>query len=235
VRRRLLLAPLALAGGLGAFLLTRREEPPAAPSAGAPAAPLAPAAPAPPRARVTIFVAPPLLDTGGALVVAAVPVPEAAWRAIPAGVDPALPPAAVAGREEDGPGDRRFDAVAAASVTVVEIRYPEGGTYSVDVRPLPGPEGSPARALEARRVPVEAGRIEAGRMTDPETRGALAWPSVEGYAVIGPGRDADWARLAAGTLPRAFREPVAVRRGEGVRTLSLTEDQVRRLVVAPRG
>lgn len=91
---------------------------------------------------------------------------------------------------------------------------------------MPGTDDALGRSLRTERVSVGS----VGLMIDPENGAELAWPSTSVIAIIGPGRDAGWARLADDAFSGAFREGVAIRSREGTRTLALSEEQVRRLV-----
>lgn len=179
-----------------------------------------------PKAHVTIYLDPALVASGGALVVAGVPMPEAAWRSIPAGDNPAMLDPANPKGAQAGPADRHFGAVVAGAVAVVEFRYPEGGTYTFNIRPMPGTDEALGRSLTTQ----SAGVGSSSEMRDPETGGEMAWPSVTLVAILGPGRDAGWTRVADSALTRAFDEGVVIRHYEGVRTLSLSGDQVWRFV-----
>jgi hypothetical protein len=183
------------------------------------------------KTHVTIYLGLPLLEEGGAVVVAGRKVPEAQWRAVQGGPNPAAGDMANPKRAHVRPGDRHFGAVANSPVTVVEFIYPEGGSYTFNLLPLPEHQARYGTSLRTTRVSVGSGGIQ-----DPETRELIDWPSLSDIAVLGPDRDESWARLAGATYFNAIDQPGAkISRFEGVRTIELSRELIVKYVVNPKG
>lgn len=180
------------------------------------------------RTHLTIYLEPPLLDEGGSIVVAGIPVPDEEWQAIANGPNPANDDSANPKTRDVQPSDRHFGAVVSSPASAVEFRYPESGSYTFNLRIHPN-HGA-RDDLQTKQILVGSGNT-----IDPETGERLEWPSQAVIHIVGPKRDEEWARLMAFTFKRAFSrgEPddVSVSRFEGVRILSLSDDAIERFVV----
>lgn len=176
-------------------------------------------------AHVTIYLKSPLLTEGGAVIVAGRTLPEAAWRSLASGPNPAAADPENPKRLGVKPGDRHFGVEATSPVTVVEFFYPESGTYTFNFRLAESERtaGTDPEHFRTERVSVGSASL----MTDPEGGALVEWPSMSVVAVHGPGRDAGWARLASSTFSNAYGEPLAVTHYEGARTIALSEAQIR--------
>jgi hypothetical protein len=180
--------------------------------------------------HVTIYLEPPILEEGGAIIVSGVPVPHEEWRTIPPGENPAANDVENPKTQEVEAQDRHFGAIASSPVTVVEFPYPENGSYTFNFLPA-----KPYREKFAERLNTEHLLTGSGsKIVDPETTKYIDWPSVDTIAVLGSKRDRGWVRLAKGTFTKAFDDGVVMKHYEGVRTISLTSEQIEKYVVEPR-
>ncbi|MCE6073980.1 hypothetical protein GOZ89_17850 [Agrobacterium vitis] len=135
------------------------------------------------RSQLTIYVAPPLLEKGGTVIVVSNSVPLDKWRDLPQGDNPARDDPQNDKKKEIGPGDRLFGAVASTKVSIIEFVYPEGGTFGFNLVPLRKATGDDAvgPALMTKRVLVGDGGYK-----DWETGKEYLWESVSTIYVAGP-------------------------------------------------
>lgn len=175
--------------------------------------------------HVTIYLEPPILVEGGAIIVAGRPIPDDEWRSIPQTRNLASGDAENPKRDQVQASDRLFGAVIRSPVSIVELAYPENGSYTFNIMAAP-----PYRAeYEARLRTQEVLVGSADMVPDPEG-GYVDWPSMTVIAVQGTLRSTSFARLANATFSNALSEASPVETFEGLRVISLTPDQIERSV-----
>ncbi len=182
------------------------------------------------KSHVTIYLEPPILQEGGAVIVSGVPVTDDVWQKIPKGNNPAADDHQNPKREQVGPQDRLLGAVASSPVTIVEFSYPQSGSYTFNFLPAKPYQREFGATLRTELILTGSG----SRMVDPETKKHIEWPSMETIAVIGTKYNQDWARVVDATFASALYEDLVIARYEGVRTIALTPEQIRRYVVEPK-
>lgn len=174
------------------------------------------------RAQYTLYVAPPLLLTGGTVIVTAKEIPLEQWRDLPDGPNPAREDAANAKRDELKAGDRLFGAEISMPVSIVEIVYPQGGTYGFNLVAASGaPDDVPA--LESRRIGV--GR---GSFVMPESGERIEWPSVSTIHIAGPEVSEGDSRLVRHDSADLMRQRPPARHYEGAIVYEPTPEQIAR-------
>ena len=132
----------------------------------------------PVKSHLTIYVAPPLLTEGGAVVVAAIPIDEEEWRALD-GLNLADEDPDNAKRPQLGANDRLFGVRAESTATIIELFYPETGTYGFNF--VPARDAGPGANLRTERI-----LIGSGGWSDYENDIVYQWPDVSTVHVDGP-------------------------------------------------
>ena len=133
------------------------------------------------KAQLTIYVAPPLLDSGGTVIVVANPISRAEWQALPDGDNPAEADPNNTKKKELREGDRLFGVEASSKVSIVEFVYPEGGTFGFNLV-ASDKSGRSRPPLRTREIAIGDG----GGYTDWETGKHVTWDYVSVIHVLGP-------------------------------------------------
>lgn len=132
------------------------------------------------KAQLTIYVAPPLIETGGTVIVVANPIPLEKWQNLADGENAADADPANEKRKELKPGDRLFGVTASTKVSIIEFVYPEGGTFGFNFTAMEEPHkrGPPLRTKEIL--------IGDGGYTNWKTGEDVTWDYVSVIHVLGP-------------------------------------------------
>ena len=130
------------------------------------------------KAQLTIYVDQPLLSEGGTVIVAANPVSDETWAALPEGKNLAKDDIHNLKRGELGPGDKLFGVLASQTTTLVEFVYPKGGTFGFN---LVARNSSDIRAPELRTREILVGDGGANHSLTGEP-----WDYVSTILVLGP-------------------------------------------------
>jgi hypothetical protein len=180
------------------------------------------------RSQLTIYVAPPLLEKGGTVIVVSNPVPLAEWRDLPQGDNPARDDPHNEKKKNLQPGDRLFGAVVSTKVSIVEFVYPEGGTFGFNLVPLPTASGgaATAQALMTKRVLVGDGGYK-----DWKTGKEYIWESVSTIHVVGPEATEGDSRSASVAEAEIMNLPPNKTTYEGVTVLAPTDEQLDQVIV----
>lgn len=133
------------------------------------------------KAQLTIYVAPPLLDTGGTVIVVANPVLPEKWKGIPEGPNPAMNDPRNTKKEELRDGSRLFGVVASSKVSIVEFAYPKDGTFGFNLVAL-DKSGRSRPPLRTREIAIGDG----GGYTNWETGEHVTWDYVSVIHILGP-------------------------------------------------
>ncbi|OOW67891.1 hypothetical protein Xmar_06160 [Xanthomonas axonopodis pv. martyniicola] len=134
--------------------------------------------------RLIVSADAPMLEKGGAVIVLARPIPDRQWRHLESATS------------SDAGDEKQFQVTVASPASIIELHYPETGTYSFKLRPA-------ARAkppfLQSRRVLI--GQAD---LTDPQTKHQVHWPSMSVVHVSGNTYPEGWARILASTFDVPF-------------------------------
>lgn len=139
------------------------------------------------KSHLTIYVAPPLLTEGGAVIVAAIPMPEDEWRALD-GENLAENDPNNRKRPTLASTDRLFGVRATSTATIIEMFYPENGTFGFDL--VPAPDVARPPQLKTERILVGD-----GGWTDRKKGVTYDWPDVSTIHVAGTRHNEDFARM----------------------------------------
>ena len=170
------------------------------------------------KAQLTIYVAPPLLDQGGTVIVVANPISLEEWKNCPEGANPAAADPNNEKKKTLKADDRLFGVVASTKVSIVEFVYPDEGTYGYNFVAVEDPA--------KRRPPLRTKQILAGSQRDlsegpnPKTKDASV------IHVYGPGASQADSRIARANQDRIERLNPRKTIYEGVFLLSPTDEQV---------
>ncbi|MCF1454336.1 hypothetical protein ACQZ61_07740 [Agrobacterium vitis] len=180
------------------------------------------------RSQLTIYVAPPLLEKGGTVIVVSNSVPLDKWRDLPQGDNPARDDPQNDKKKEIGPGDRLFGAVASTKVSIIEFVYPEGGTFGFNLVPLRKATGSDATspALMTKRVMVGGGGYR-----DWKTGKEYLWESVSTIYVAGPEASEGDSRSASVAEAEIMNLPPPKTTYEGVTVSAPTDEQLKQVII----
>ncbi|WP_210206050.1 hypothetical protein [Rhizobium sp. UGM030330-04] len=156
--------------------------------------------------RLRIAVDEPMLTKGGAVIVAARPISGRDWRLL----------------ETEGSAnayEKEFRVKVSSPASIVELVYPEGGTYSFRLEPV---SGHASGMFVTREI-----RVGSAMVIDPETRQQVDWPSMSIIHVGGTVYDEGWARIFSSTFDLAFENrdesAFSVRRFAAGRIIGLSE------------
>lgn len=162
--------------------------------------------------RLSITVDEPMLTKGGAVIVAARPVSDSEWHSL---------------QESGGnanPLTKEFRIRVSSPASVVELVYPESGTYSFKLEPI----------FDQVRLATREIRVGSAVVTGPETKQRVDWRSMSIIHVGGTVYDEGWARVLSSTFDLAFESSdegaVSVQRFAAGRILSLSEDAIETFV-----
>jgi hypothetical protein len=180
------------------------------------------------RSQLTIYVAPPLLEKGGTVIVVSNPVPLSEWHNLPEGDNPARDDPQNEKKKDLGQGDRLFGAVVSTKVSIVEFVYPEGGTFGFNLVPLRAKDGSGATgpALMTKRVLVGGGGYR-----DWKAGKNYFWESVSTIYVAGPEATEGDSRSASVAEAEIMNLPPPKTTYEGVTVSAPTDEQLNQVIV----
>lgn len=170
------------------------------------------------RSHLTIYVAPPLLTEGGAVIVAAIPIPETEWRALE-GENLAEDDPNNRQRPTLASTDRLFGVRATSTATIIEMFYPENGTFGFDLVPAPDIARPP-------RLETELVLVGDGGWTDLKKGISYKWPDVSTIYVSGPANGEDFARLIRTSQVDLMRQYPDESYYEGANVYSPTIEQI---------
>lgn len=174
--------------------------------------------------QLTIYVAPPLLKTGGTVIVVSNPVSADEWRNMREGHNPAREDAGNAKQRDVGVGDRLFGAVASARVSVVEFVYPQGGTFGFNLVPEPTALAAGA-TLRTKRV-----LIGSGGWKEWSTGNEHIWENVSTIHVAGPDVSEGDSRMATAAEAEIMNLRPARTVYEGAIVYAPSEEQLGRIL-----
>lgn len=110
--------------------------------------------------------------------------------------------------------------------SIVDVVYPESGTYRFKFQ---SPPGSNAPPLETREVLTGSAEV-----TNPQTKKQVSWPSMSVIYVEGATYNEGWARIFASTFDLAFnsedKAAVSIERFPAGRVLSLSRSEIETFV-----
>ena len=122
------------------------------------------------------------------------------------------------------PLTKEFRIRVSSPASVVELVYPESGTYSFKLEPI----------FDQVRLATREIRVGSAVVTDPETKQRVDWRSMSIIHVGGTVYDEGWARVLSSTFDLAFESSdegaVSVQRFAAGRILSLSEDAIETFV-----
>ncbi len=160
--------------------------------------------------RLIVTVDAPMLEKGGAVIVLARPMAEQEWRLLE-------------GVKSNNAGyEKEFQINVTSPASIVELRYPETGTYSFKLQSAEEKKTGP---LQSR--PVLIGQAD---VMDPETKKQVHWPSINVVHISGTTYPEGWARILASTFDEAFKsdapDTYVVTRFPAGRLISLTPNAI---------
>ncbi len=135
------------------------------------------------KAQLTVYVAPPLLDTGGTVIVVANSIPLEQWNKLAEGNNPARDDPNNEKKSTIQSGDKLFGAVASTKVSIIVFVYPENGTYGFNLVGL-----NQSDDPDKRNKPLQTKRILVGDggYVDWSTGQEFTWEDVSTIHVLGP-------------------------------------------------
>lgn len=178
------------------------------------------------KAQLTIYVAPPLLDQGGTIIVVANEIPLEQWKTLPAGENPAMADGANEKRNSLKAGDRLFGVVASTKVSIVEFVYPEGGTFGFNLMSTQTASG--AHPLQTKEILIGDGP----GYKDWETGQDVVWDDyVSTIHVLGPSASEGDSRVVRADSGRIMEQRPLRTKFEGATLSSPTDQQIDDAVV----
>ncbi|MBA8879016.1 hypothetical protein [Phyllobacterium myrsinacearum] len=132
------------------------------------------------KAQLTVYVAPPLLNDGGTVIVVANPITLEKWKALPKGENAADSDLQNGKHKDLKHDDRLFGVVASTKVSIIEFVYPEGGTFAFNLVAMDKP-GKEKTLLNTREVEIGSGGYTIWR-----TGETVLWDYVSNVHVYGP-------------------------------------------------
>ncbi|WEO70544.1 hypothetical protein [Agrobacterium vitis] len=164
--------------------------------------------------RLIITVNQPMLETGGAVIVAGRSMPENQWRLLKADAD---------GRTSQ---EKVFHASISSPGSIIELFYPDTGTYTFKF------EADPKH--QERSLVTKLLTIGSGQSTDPETKEQISWDSTSDIHVVGDQYDEGWARIFHSSFGIALADgsasDVTVERFSAGRVISLSAHAINKFV-----
>ncbi len=180
------------------------------------------------KAYLTIYVAAPLLDNGGTVIVISNPISVEQWKALPRGENATDTDPLNAKREALKKGDRLFGVVASTNTSIIEFVYPEGGTFGFNFVAMNTP-GKEPRALRTQEILVGDGGY-----TDRSTGQNIVWEYVSTIHVFGPKTSEDNSRAARVFSSEIMNLHPRKTLYEGANLYSPTDEQVEKAVLTPQ-
>ncbi|SON84796.1 Secreted protein [Xanthomonas phaseoli pv. phaseoli] len=135
--------------------------------------------------RLIVTVDAPMLEQGGAVIVSARPIADREWRLLEGA------------RSTKAGYEKEFQVTVASPASIIELHYPESGTYSFKLQPA---ARAKTHQLQSRRVLI--GQAD---LTDPQTKRQVHWPSMSVVHVSGSTYPEGWARILASTFDVPFK------------------------------
>jgi hypothetical protein len=105
------------------------------------------------NSHLTIYVPPSIVASGGTVLVASIEVPVEEWEKLKDGDNPARDDRANAKKSVLTGNDRLFGVTLDSNASVIELKYPAGGTSGFNLVPTEGPD----EALNTERLLVGSG------------------------------------------------------------------------------
>ncbi|WP_225770309.1 hypothetical protein [Inquilinus sp. Marseille-Q2685] len=170
------------------------------------------------KAQLTIYVAPPLLQTGGTVIVVAAPISRREWESLAPGPNPARDDRRNPKHNELRGGDRLFGVEASAKVSIVEFVFPEDGTYGYNFVASDRAGGV--------QPPLRTKQILVGSQRDLSEGPAAKDEDVSVIHVDGPEASEGDSRAASASQPRIERMNPQRTVYEGAQVMSPTDEQV---------
>jgi hypothetical protein len=186
----------------------------------------------PMKAQLTIYVAPPLLVTGGTVIVVSNPVSPDEWLNLAEGSNPAKDDPNNGKKKDMFPGDKLFGAIVSTKANIVEFVYPEGGDYGFNLVAAEGPYDPDKRmpSLQTKQILVGDGGY-----TDWSTGKNVIWKNVATIHIIGPESSEDSSRgLTFSTSNIMNLHPQKTVYEGAVRYTPTDEELAKSLIEAPR-
>ncbi len=177
----------------------------------------------PMKAQLTIYVAPPLLEQGGTVIVVADEIPLNDWEALADGANPALADRQNEKRKELNPGDQLFGVVASTKVSIIEFVYPEGGTYGFNLVPVQDADGT--------SPPLRTDRILQGEGGGGPGREWNEVSTVHVFGSVVSERDSRVVRASSSMIMRAEPEKSVY---QGAVLYSPTDELVENVLIRPK-
>lgn len=179
------------------------------------------------KAQLTIYIAPPLLEQGGTVIVAANSIPLSQWESLPQGNNAADADPMNEKRKLLKSSDKLFGVVASSRVSIIELVYPEGGTFGFNLVAMNAPdkERHPLRTKEIL--------IGDGGYTDWSTGKEITWGYVSTIHVSGPTvseGDSRGVRVYSSKIMNLHPQKTIY---EGAVLYSPTDEQVDEAVIEP--
>ncbi|MCO6391654.1 hypothetical protein GTW25_11490 [Aliihoeflea aestuarii] len=175
------------------------------------------------KAQLTIYVAPPLLEQGGTVIVVADEIPLNDWEAIADGTNPALADTQNEKRKELNPGDQLFGVVASTKVSIIEFVYPEGGTYGFNLVPVQDADRTSPQLRTDRILQGEGGGGPGREWNEVST--------VHVFGSVVSERDSRVVRASSSMIMRAEPEKSVY---QGAVLYSPTDELVENVLIRPK-
>lgn len=164
--------------------------------------------------RLIVTVDSPMLEQGGAVIVLTRPIAEREWRLLESA------------KSNNAGYEKEFHLTVASPASIIELNYPETGTYSFKLVPAERHKPAP---LQSRRI-----LIGSADLTDPQTKQQVQWPSMSVVHVSGTTYPEGWARILVSTFDVPFRSDApdnyVISRFPAGRLISLTPKAIDRYV-----
>ncbi len=150
------------------------------------------------KSHLTVYVSEPLLSRGGTVVVGAIEIPREDWIAL-AGPNIADDDPQNQKRATLNENDRLFGALAYGPVTLIELYYPEDGTFGVNFVP-------DIKAQDPPRLATEQILVGSGFWYDEQTDQRRHWETAMTFYVDGSRADRRNSRLVAASRGRIMNK-----------------------------
>jgi len=177
----------------------------------------------PMKAQLTIYVAPPLLQQGGTVIVVADEIPLNDWEALADGTNPALADTQNEKRKALNPGDQLFGVVASTKVSIIEFVYPEGGTYGFNLVPVQDADRTSPQLRTDRILQGEGGGGPGREWNEVST--------IHVFGSVVSERDSRVVRASSSMIMRAEPEKSVY---QGAVLYSPTDELVENVLIRPK-
>jgi hypothetical protein len=170
------------------------------------------------KSHLTLYVQEPLLSQGGTIIVASIPLSLEEWAALD-GINPATDDTLNRKRSSLQPDDVLFGALVAGRATIVEMYYPEGGTFGFDLVADPRIQNPPP--LTTERLGVGS-----GGWTHWSSGTDHIWPDFSAIYVAGASASEGQTRTVIASVNRIMNLPLNPARYAGAIVYTPTSDQI---------